>query len=84
MMPKTIEAVTVEIGVEPSEAFYTIANALGFIKIQTCENVAKYKDDFACSNCDAQLETINPTYGYENIQDGNFNYCPNCGAKVVS
>ena len=47
----------------------------------TCHNVAdEYDgDDFVCSNCGEAWE-----FTCGSPEDNNLNYCPRCGAKIVS
>lgn len=59
-----------------------------YVKERTCENVGE-ETDFSCSECGARLY-IEICGDYTMIlEDGKTlvtmpNYCPNCGAKVVS
>ena len=51
----------------------------GFVKERTCKNVDDEFPFFKCSECEC-----NAVVGYGSSGDGLPNYCPNCGARVVS
>jgi DNA-directed RNA polymerase subunit RPC12/RpoP len=48
---------------------------------RTCRNESCYWHLFRCSNCGCEVEG-GDEYGH-NSNHGSFNYCPNCGDKVV-
>lgn len=48
---------------------------------RTCHNVNQYCN-FKCSVCGADFYEDSPDH-YPAIENGYFNYCPNCGARVV-
>lgn len=49
---------------------------------QTCRNESSSSDYFRCSECGAELMQITP--GWVALVNGRVNYCPNCGARVVT
>lgn len=48
----------------------------------TCRNVALFGDSFKCSECKAFVES-NDYAGSAYICNGDWNFCPNCGRKVI-
>lgn len=49
---------------------------------RTCRNESGYWHLFECSNCGCEVEG-GDEYGH-NSSHGSFNYCPNCGNKVIN
>lgn len=49
---------------------------------RTCRNERGYWHLFECSNCGCEVEG-GDEYGH-NSSHGSFNYCPNCGARVIN
>ena len=50
---------------------------------RTCSNEAASNDYFACSGCGMEVDLYNDYGGFSNYAYGDWNYCPNCDAKVV-
>lgn len=50
---------------------------------QTCSNEAASNDYFTCSKCGMEVDLYNDYGGFSNYAHGDWNYCPNCDAKVV-
>lgn len=49
---------------------------------RTCRNVQE-GEHFGCSECGMGIDLYNDYGGFYNYTDGDWNFCPNCGAKVV-
>lgn len=65
--------VTVNVGMEASEQFDAVAMMLGYVKERTCRYESTDRCTHVCTSCGREVETLHLGY----------NYCPNCGAKVV-
>ena len=49
---------------------------------RTCSNEAASNDYFACSKCGMEVDLYNDYGGFSNYAYGDWNYCPNCDARV--
>lgn len=66
-------------------SFDTVAERLADLiepEERTCRNEAASNDYFACSECGMGVDLHNDYGGFSNYAYGDWNYCPNCGAKI--
>lgn len=60
---------------DDNELFYLLADLIEPEPERTCENESSEPGIFTCSYCGADF--------YDTEISGDWNYCPNCGAKVT-
>lgn len=60
---------------DDNELFYLLADLIEPEPERTCENESSKPGIFTCSYCGADF--------YDAEISGDWNYCPNCGAKVI-
>lgn len=60
---------------DDNELFYRLADLIEPEPERTCKNESSVSGIFTCSYCGADF--------YDTEISGDWNYCPNCGAKVV-